>query len=77
MSNVWMVDPDSGWLYGFPKPAPKEYILHDDFDFYGWLVSEGYPQKKIDYWLNSSLGYVPCRMWKEQIEAQEKTDEEP
>lgn len=77
MSNVWMVDPDSGWLYGFPKPAPKEYILHDDFDFYGWLVSEGYPQEKIDYWLNGKLGYVPCRMWKEEIETQEKTDEEP
>lgn len=77
MSNVWMVDPDSGWLYGFPKPAPKEYILHNDFDFYGWLVSEGYPQEKIDYWLNSSLGYVPCRMWKEEIESQGESDEEP
>ena len=54
--KVWMVDPDNGWLYGFPKPAPKDYILHDDFDFHAWLVSEGYPQEKIDYWLNSSFG---------------------
>ena len=31
--KVWMVDPDSGWRYGFPKPAPNEYTLHDDLIF--------------------------------------------
>jgi hypothetical protein len=68
MTKVWMVDPDSGWKYGFPKPAPDNYNLHDDFDFHEWLLSEGYPLEKIDYWLNSSFGYVPCRMWEQEIE---------
>jgi len=67
--KVTMIDPDGGWRYGFPKPVHEEYhTLGLDFDFYGWLVSEGYPQKQIDYWLNSSLGYVPCRMWEQEID---------
>ena len=64
MTKVTMIDPDSGWRYGFPKP----YNPDDITDFHGWLVSEGYPQEKIDYWLNSSFGYVPCRMWEQEIE---------
>ena len=68
MAKVWMVDPDSGWRYGFPKPAPENYNLHGGFDFHEWLLSEGYPLEKIDYWLNSSFGYVPCRMWEQEID---------
>ena len=65
MARLTMVDPDEGWRYGFPKPAP-ENIGEEDFDLYGWLVSEGYPQEKIDYWQDSSLGYVPCRWWEQE-----------
>ncbi len=66
MKKVLMVDPDSGWRYGFPKVAPENLDKNDDW--HAWLLSEGYPQKKIDYWLNSSFGYVPGRMWEQGIE---------
>ena len=57
-----MVDPPSGYRYGFPKPYDKE--KHPDFNL--WLVSEGYPQKEID-----SLGEnFCCRYWHEEIEAE-------
>ena len=42
--KVIMIDPPSGWKYGFPKslPDPKpENILE-------WLVTNGYPQHEID-----------------------------
>ena len=64
--KVLMVDPDSGWRYGFPKIAPENLDKNDDW--HDWLLSEGYPQEKIDYWLNSSFGYVPCRMWEQEID---------
>jgi len=32
-----MVDPPSGWKYGFPKPVhEKYYLLKDDFDMKRW-----------------------------------------
>jgi len=40
-----LIDPDSGWRYGFPKPAPDEfYLLGLDFDMQSWLESEGWPK---------------------------------
>lgn len=58
--KVIMIDPPSGWKYGFPKvlpePAPK--------DFYAWLVSEGYPQSEID----SCGDYFFTRQWEEEID---------
>ena len=60
--KVLMVDPPSGYRYGFPKPYDKE--KHPDFNL--WLVSEGYPQKEID-----SLGeQFCCRYWYEETEAE-------
>lgn len=38
-----LVDPPSGWLYGFPKPMPA-----DTADVIAWLVENGYPRKNID-----------------------------
>ena len=38
-----IIDPPSGWKYGFPKPLPEEVE-----DVLEWLVSEGYPQSEID-----------------------------
>lgn len=38
-----MVDPPSGWKYGFPKAKPD-----DATDTIAWLLSEGYPQSEID-----------------------------
>jgi hypothetical protein len=38
-----MIDPPSGWKYGFPKELPSgiENVL-------SWLVENGYPQAEID-----------------------------
>ena len=38
-----MVDPPSGWKYGFPKAKPD-----DATHLIAWLLSEGYPQSEID-----------------------------
>jgi len=57
-----MVDPPSGWKYGFPKPVHEEYyLLENDFNMISWLVSEGYPQAEIDK-LGSSFF---IRTWEE------------
>lgn len=50
-----IIDPPSGWRYGFPKalPEPKP----DDIN--KWLVDNGYPQSEID-----KLGeHFYCRYW--------------
>ena len=49
-----IIDPPSGWKYGFPKPIPN-----DIKDVIPWLVENGYPQKEID-----NLGeHFYCRYW--------------
>ena len=56
-----MIDPPSGWKYGFPKPIPDDRIS----DQLVWLVEEGYPQKEID-----NLGeYFFCRTWEQLVES--------
>jgi hypothetical protein len=50
-----MIDPPSGWKYGFPKPfdpKPGQGMLE-------WLAANGYPQQEIDSW----QGKVPCSIW--------------
>jgi hypothetical protein len=49
-----IIDPPSGWRYGFPKPIPDDVT-----DVCSWLVKEGYPKKIID-----ELGdHFFCRYW--------------
>jgi endonuclease YncB( thermonuclease family) len=49
-----IIDPPSGWQYGFPKPIPNDVKNVNE-----WLVKEGYPQKLID-----DLGeHFYCRYW--------------
>jgi hypothetical protein len=38
-----MIDPPSGWKYGFPKEIPE----HVD-DTRAWLIENGYPKEEID-----------------------------
>jgi len=64
--TVTICDPPSGWKWGFPKAMPDEKLVGNEF--YEWLVSEGMPQSEVDYWLNSSMGYMPVRMWNEEVE---------
>lgn len=64
---VKMIDPPSGWRYGFPRPIPEEIVNIKE-----WLVSVGYPQKEID-----SYGeYFYCRYWMED-KADRSTFEDP
>lgn len=41
-----MFDPPSGWMYGFPKPIPKECIEDEDV-LRAWLIEEGYPDPDL------------------------------
>lgn len=38
-----IIDPPSGWRYGFPKEIPENIT-----DVRAWLVKNGYPQSEID-----------------------------
>lgn len=51
-----MIDPPSGWKYGFPKELPKgvENVTE-------WLIENGYPKSEID-----KMGeHFYCSHWKE------------
>ena len=51
-----MVDPPSGWKYGFPKAKPDDVT-----NIIAWLLSEGYPQSEIDKMGNTLF----IRTWEE------------
>tara|TARA_B100000949_G_scaffold107450_1_gene95432 strand:- start:1067 stop:1372 length:306 start_codon:yes stop_codon:yes gene_type:complete len=54
-----IIDPPSGWMYGFPKAIPN-----DVKDFNKWLVENGYPQRELDRFESG----IPCRFWFEDDE---------
>ena len=60
-TTVMMIDPPSGWKYGFPMPIDlnesKGRVLE-------WLVEHGYPQKEID----ACGEYFYCRYWEHEME---------
>ena len=45
--KVIMIDPPSGWKYGFPKVLPEDRDMNT-FNTKKWLVENGYPQREID-----------------------------
>ena len=53
---VTLIDPPSGWKYGFPKVLPDPRPA----DIEQWIRDEGYPQSEID---RGMLNYVRC--WQE------------
>lgn len=53
-----MVDPPSGWKYGFPKT----YDETKDGPFEQFLLNSGYPKKDVDF----AMQYIRC--WEEEIE---------
>jgi hypothetical protein len=55
---IRMIDPPSGWQYGFPKAIPDDVI-----DTMKWLVENGYPQKVID----SYGDHFYSRHWYERV----------
>ena len=54
-----MIDPPSGWKYGFPKELPEGIK-----DTKKWLVENGYPQHEID----SCGDYFYCRYWDQEVD---------
>ena len=63
MTKKLMIDPPSGWKYGFPKPLPEEFFtLGSDFNLEKWLVDEGYPECEVDLALKCS------RYWEANVD---------
>jgi hypothetical protein len=52
-----VIDPPSGWKYGFPKILPE----NRKEDVKSWLVEQGYPQSLILEYGD----YFACRYWTE------------
>jgi hypothetical protein len=46
-NKILVIDPPSGWKYGFPKPIP-EPVLRDLSEMRKWLVQQGYPAKDVE-----------------------------
>jgi len=44
---MWIIDPPSGWKYGFPKECPD--LISEGFDLKEWLTQQGYPESDVDY----------------------------
>lgn len=64
--KVTMIDPPSGWKYGFPKPLPDP--KPDAIEL--WLIAEGYPLSEIE-----SYGkHFYCRFWEEEIEVESREE---
>lgn len=54
MSKTYMIDPPSGWKYGFPRPYNKD----TDGPMDAFLLKHGYPEKDIDFALNYMRKWV-------------------
>jgi len=59
MPKILIIDPPSGWKYGFPKELPQ-----DIKDTKKWLVENGYPQHEID----SCGDHFYCRYWEREVD---------
>jgi hypothetical protein len=57
---ITIIDPPSGWKYGFPKPIPEDRIE----DVLVWLAEQGYPQSEIDGLGENFTNY--CRYWEQE-----------
>lgn len=55
-----MIDPPSGWKYGFPK----ELTVDGTQTVVEWLVDNGYPKHEIERFGD----HFPCRHWEEEVE---------
>lgn len=65
MNKVLMIDPPSGWRYGFPKAMHQE----ERHRTLAWLVENGYPQEEIDGYGN----HFYVRIWESEEESVAKT----
>ncbi len=53
---IMMIDPPSGWKYGFPKEASRE-VYESEKLFIEWLLENGYPNKNIPIALKHSRAW--------------------
>ena len=58
-----VIDPPSGWQYGFPKVVPHGVIKNESL-MRIWLSEQGYPTKDIDLALKHS------RYWEAEDEGE-------
>jgi hypothetical protein len=42
-----IIDPPSGWQYGFPKPVPDD-VLKSKRLLRVWLIKQGYPAEDLE-----------------------------
>jgi hypothetical protein len=54
-----MIDPPSGWVYGFPKEIPENGDNVEE-----WLIKNGYPQSIIEKFKENDSPF-PYRVWYE------------
>lgn len=52
-TKKFMVDPPSGWMFGFPKECSRE-VWGDSDKYRELLVSSGYPEDQLELALNYS-----------------------
>jgi len=55
-----IIDPPFGWRYDFPKALPDNISPDNPKQIRAWLLSEGYPEKDVDFAMEH------CRMWEEE-----------
>lgn len=63
MTKRIMVDPPSGWRYGWPKECPRELVDASDEEFKEWVLDKGYPNHLVEQGMLKH-----CRFWVEDDE---------
>jgi len=58
-----MVDPPSGWMFGFPKAIPNFDSATQEKELIQWFIDNNYPKHLIK---QGCLRH--CRYWEEEIE---------
>jgi len=61
---IIFIDPPSGWMYGFPKPAPENLRELSIERLNTWLVENGYPREEIDRWNKG----MPIRFFEMEVD---------
>lgn len=59
--KVLIVDPPSGWMYGFPKPIPRSFESDDAEET--WFCENGYPISLIHQGMLKH-----CRYWEKEVD---------
>lgn len=48
MKQVTYIDPAQGWMYGFPKPVPEDWLSMTIEQKDSWFKEQGYPIEKFE-----------------------------